>query len=252
VVTSYAVPALDKALDILELLARQSGGLGQAPLAEAVGRTVGEIFRVLQTLERRGFILRDAQSGLYLLSTRMLELANLHPPLRGLVQLALGPMQRLADAARQSCNLAILEGVTVRVVAQVESPADFGFRVRVGAGFPSESTASGLVLLAFAEPDSRAAARAELSARGVEPAALAALDARITAAQARGYAEDPDARQPGILDIVHPVYGRDGHAVAALTVPYVSTSYSDSDAPAVRTLAAGTAAELSRLVQGGA
>jgi DNA-binding IclR family transcriptional regulator len=249
-VTSYAVPALDKALDILELLAGQSGGLGQAQVADAVGRTVGEIFRVLQTLERRGFVVRDAQSGLYLLSTRMLELANLHPPLRGLVQLALGPMRRLAEGARQSCNLAILEGARARVVAQVESPTDFGFRVRVGAGFPGESTASGIVLLAFAATDARAAAREELASRGLAASALAMLDDRIDAARVQGWVEDPDARQAGILDIVHPVLGRDGTAVAALTVPYVATSYSDSGAPAVRTLAAETAALISRQLQG--
>ncbi|RNE56373.1 IclR family transcriptional regulator [Cryobacterium tepidiphilum] len=248
--TSYGVPALDKALDILELLAAQSGGIGQAQLADALGRSVGEIFRVLQTLERRGFITRDAASGLYLLSTRMLELANLHPPLRGLVQLALGPMQRLAAAVRQSCNLSILEGATVRVIAQVESPADFGFRVRVGAGFPSESTVSGTALLAFAAPDSRAAALAELARRGLEPDARAALNDRLDAAVRNGWVEDTDPRQAAILDLAHPVYGRDGHAVAALTVPYVATSYSASEAATVRDMAAATARELSRLVQG--
>jgi DNA-binding IclR family transcriptional regulator len=205
---------------------------------------------VLQTLEKRGFIVRDAQSGLYQLSTRMLELANLHPPLRGLVQLALGPMQRLAEGARQSCNLAILEGVRVRVIAQVESPADFGFRVRVGADFPSESTATGTVLLAFAATDASASACTELAARGLAASALAALDDRMDAARTNGWVEDPDARQAGILDIVHPVLGRDGTAVAALTVPYVATSYSARDALAVRALAAETAAELSRLLHG--
>lgn len=247
--TSYGVPAVDKALDILELLAAQSGGIGQAQLAEALGRSVGEIFRVLQTLERRGFITRDSRSGLYLLSTRMLELANLHPPLRGLVQVALGPMQRLAAAARQSCNLSILEGASVRVIAQVESPADFGFRVRLGAAFPSESTPAGTALLAFAMPDSREAALTELTARGLDAASFAALNGRIEAARRTGWVEDTDPVQAAILDIAHPVYGRDGHAVAALTVPYVATSYSAKEAGTVRELAAATAAELSVLVQ---
>ncbi|WP_022884893.1 IclR family transcriptional regulator [Glaciibacter superstes] len=247
--TNYAVPALDKALDILELLAGHAGGLGQAQVAEAVGRTVGEIFRVLQTLERRGFILRERQSGLYVLSTRMLELANQHPPLRGLVQAASDPMRRFAQETRQSCNLSTLESTVVRVIAHAESPADFGFRVRVGAGFPAASTSTGIVLLAFAEPDTLDFARAELAVHGTD---LVVLDERIAAARERGWASDPDPRQEGILDIVYPVFGRSPHAVAAFTVPYLATSYSEVDAGDVLTRAAGTAAEISRVVQGGA
>ena len=60
----YSVPALDKALDILELLAGRSDGLSQAAIAEAVGRSVSQVFRVLQTLEARGYLMREEQSGL--------------------------------------------------------------------------------------------------------------------------------------------------------------------------------------------
>jgi DNA-binding IclR family transcriptional regulator len=148
---NYTAPALDKALDIMELLAETDGALSQSGIAETLGRSVGEIFRVLQTLERRGYLLRDPDSGLYSLSMRLFDLAHRHPPLRGLIQAASWPMRRLADEVSQSCNLAILEDDAVRVVAQIESPADFGFRVRVGARFPAGSTATGAVLLAFAD-----------------------------------------------------------------------------------------------------
>lgn len=243
--TSYAVPALDKALDILELLASRSDGLGQAQVAEEVGRSVGEIFRVLQTLERRGYILRDRRSGLYFLATRMLELANAHPPLRGLVQRALGPMQRLAGAAGQSCNLSVLDGATVRVIAQVESPGDFGFRVRVGASFDIAATTSGAVLLAFAPADIRSLTVEELTTRGLEAAGRAALEARMAEAQSLGGLEEVDAMQAGILDMVRPVFGQNGDAVATLTVPCVTTSYSEKDAATVSALLAATARELS-------
>ena len=68
--TDYSAPALDKALDILELLADQAGGLSQTEIAEAVGRNVSQIYRVLATLERRGYLTRDERSGRYVLSDR--------------------------------------------------------------------------------------------------------------------------------------------------------------------------------------
>jgi DNA-binding IclR family transcriptional regulator len=193
VAPDYAVPALDKALDILELLADQGGGLGQGEIAVAVGRTQSQVFRVLQRLERRGWIVREKPSGLYLLSTRMLELAHRHPPLRGLVAQAIGPMRELADAVHQSCNLSVLDSGRVRVIAQVESPAAFGFRVRVGAEFPLD-TPAGHVL-----------------AEGA-PA---------------GFLRQDDALQPGITDLVAPVVDASGATVAAITVPYIATSYSE-------------------------
>lgn len=196
----YAVPALDKALDVLELLADQGGGLTQAAIATGVGRSVNEIFRVLQRLERRGWIYRDRASGLYLLSLRMLDLAHRHPPLRGLIELALGPMRRLAETTRQSCNLSVLDADQVRVIAQVESPADFGFRVRVGAQFSRESTASGITL---------------------------------TGGAVAGFLRRDDPVQPGITDLVAPVLGSDDRIVAALTIPYVATSFSEIGVDAV-------------------
>ncbi|TAM71881.1 MAG: IclR family transcriptional regulator [Microbacteriaceae bacterium] len=226
----YTVPALEKGLDVLELLATTATPIGQSAIAAQLGRSTGEIFRVLQTLEHRAYICRDADSGLYLLTTRLLELAGRQPALRGLILRAAGPMAELAGSTEQSCNLAVLDGAEVRVIAQQESPADFGFRVRVGAAFPLGSTATGAVLLAFCPADQRDALRAELAARGE---GLRALDDRIERIRSRGSAREADARQAGILDLSYPVFGADGTALAALTVPYVATSYSAHDADAV-------------------
>lgn len=185
----YSVPAVDKALDILELLAEAPEPLTQTAIAEATGRSVGQLFRVLVTLERRGFLVRERGGG-YVLGTRLFDLAHRHEPLRGLRVAALPAMHDLAEEVRQSCNLAVLEGDRVRVIAQVESPADFGYRVRVGALFDAATTATGEALLGASE-----VVRA-------------------------------DALQDGITDVVVAVRSPDGATAAALTVPYVSTSFS--------------------------
>jgi DNA-binding IclR family transcriptional regulator len=193
----YAVPALDKALDILELLADQAGGLSQSEIAEATGRSTNQIFRVLALLERRGYLVRD--TGLYVLSTRLFSLAHRHPPLRGLITAATAPMRELADGIRQSCNLSVLDAGRVLVIAQVESPADFGYRVRVGATFGVGDTATGMVLT------------------GTDP-----------------FLERPDPLQPGITDVVVRI---PGDVPATLTVPYVATTFSTMPLEQVRSRA---------------
>lgn len=206
----YSVPALDKALDIIELLADEPGSLTQTEIAEATGRSVGQLFRVLVTLERRGYLVRERTGG-YLLGAQLFDLSHRHEPMRGLTAAALPIMHELADAVRQSCNLAVLEGGRVRVIAQVESPADFGYRVRVGALFDAATTATGTVLQGGAGELVRA-----------------------------------DALQPGITDVVVAVRGPDGSAVAALTVPYVSTSFSTVTHAAVVAEARRAAESISR------
>lgn len=237
----YSVPALEKALDILELLANQKDGLNQGQISEAVGRSIHQIYRVLQALEARGYIYRERPGGLYFLSMTMFELAHRHEPLRGLVQIALPQMRRLSDTLQQSCNLGIHSAGRVLILAQVESPAPFGFRVRVGAEFPLFTTATGRALMAFQPQatvdrwlDGDADRRAEVKA------ALAVI-------RERGYEEQPDGLHPGITDLAFPIIGRYADSVAVLTVPYVATTYSALDQATVRKHAASAASEIATL-----
>ena len=234
----YAVPALEKALDILETLAETPEAMSQLEIALAVDRSPSQIFRVLTTLERRGYLYRDPQSGAYSLSLRLFDLSHRQEPLRSLTEAALGPMRELAAATGQSCNLSVREGGGVRVVAQVESPADFGFRVRVGALFPLETTATGAVLAAFAGDDGGADADADARA---DAGAVADAGARI---RADGHLERSDSLQPSITDLVFPVLNRQRVALAALTVPYVATSFSTVPADRVRELTSRAAAAI--------
>ena len=209
--TEYSVPALDKAFDVLELLAESTRPLSQTEIAEATGRTVSQLFRVLMTLEARGWLLRDADSGLYSFSMAAFDLAHRQPALRGLLDASLPPMRALSERVRQSCNLSVLDAGAVRVIAQLESPADFGYRVRVGAVFPAESTATGAVL-------------------------TSAHDGHTL------LREDP--LQAGITDLVVAVRGGRGagdRPRAALTVPYVATSFSGIPIDEVRVAAIATA-----------
>jgi DNA-binding IclR family transcriptional regulator len=242
----YPVPALEKALDIVELLANQKEGLSLGQISDAVGRSVHQIYRVLQALERRGYIYRDRPAGLYYLSMMMFELAHRHEPLRGLVQIALPPMRRLSDAVQQSCNLGVNNAGRVLILAQVESPAPFGFRVRVGAEFPLLQTATGRTLLAF-QPDHVIDRWLQSEGIGGGQEGYAAQIALLDGIRKKGYEEVADGAQPGITDLVLPVMGPFGYSVAALTVPYVATSYSAYDISSVRTAAMAAASEIAKV-----
>jgi DNA-binding IclR family transcriptional regulator len=151
--TTYAVPALEKGLDLLEALAAQPEPRSQTDLARDLGRSPSEIFRMLACLERRGYIVKEAASGRYRLTLRLYELAHTHTPVDQLLHAAEGPMRDLARRVRESVHLSVLSEGRLLVLAQVESQNRTRVSVEIGARFPLVLTASGRVLLAHLGQD---------------------------------------------------------------------------------------------------
>ena len=112
----YSAPALEKGLDIIELLSTEEFGLGLSDIARALSRSVGEIFRMLAVLEMRGYIAQESASGRYVLTTLLFERANKLPNVRRLTSIAGPRMRALASEIRQSVHLGIVTNGEVLVV----------------------------------------------------------------------------------------------------------------------------------------
>ena len=218
--TRYRAPALDKGLDILEILAAQDEAMTRAELVAAMGRSASEIYRMLERLVARGYVARLGGGDRYALTMKMFLLAHRQPPLRRLVAQAQPLMDGFARQTRQSCHLVAPDRGMGVVVAQASPVDTWEFRVRIGAPLDLTRTGSGLTLLAFQHPD-RAADT--LSQWGVAEAAavLAALRPHLDAIRAQGWREAPSAQVVGVVDLSAPVLGPDGDAAAVLTCAYV-------------------------------
>ncbi|MDQ2765259.1 MAG: helix-turn-helix domain-containing protein, partial [Pseudomonadota bacterium] len=97
----YRAPALEKGLDILELLAIEEKPLTVSAIVQRLGRSTGELFRMIQVLEHRGFVAQDG--GGYVLTTRLFELGLKRPPVRNLAEIAMPVMRQLSSKIGQSC-----------------------------------------------------------------------------------------------------------------------------------------------------
>jgi DNA-binding IclR family transcriptional regulator len=217
-VTQPGAPALEKGLDLIEALAAESRGLSQKQLAERVGRSVGEIFRMLVALERRGYVTRDPATSEYTLTLKLFRIASQFPPTERLLQAALPVMEQLAGRIQLSCHLTVLHGEQFMVIARIEPEWLMGWSVKVGAVFPlTQQYASAKVLAAF-QLESRRRELAEVIAshdRISGKKALAALD-RISSEGGNFSNDDGYTR---ILAYSCPIIEASGRAVAALTVP---------------------------------
>jgi len=216
----YPVPALDKGLDVLELLAAHPHGLNLSDLALGVSRKVGEIFRMVDGLKRRGFIALDPDSDRLRLTMRLFELAHRHPPTERLISACLPEMQALARAVGQSCHVAIHSAGEMLVIAQVDSPRHMGFAVHVGARVGLKSSASGRVFVAF-QTASEAARLLALADGHAAGSSNAAKTFSTTATRKKGYVSQQSDFIRGVTNMSYPILDFNGHAAAALTVPYL-------------------------------
>jgi DNA-binding IclR family transcriptional regulator len=162
----YPVPALEKGLDILEALAAAAIPQSLADLAVHLKRSRNELFRMLNCLERRGYVTRDPVSSKYSLSLKLYTLAHGHDFADKMVQAARVPMQQLTERFRESCHLSIMDRGGLLVIAQQESPERVRLSIEVGAIFEAERTASGRLLLAFEPPSSALPAARSLGEGG--------------------------------------------------------------------------------------
>lgn len=145
---NYSVPALEKGLAVLELLAQASEPLSLSQVSELTDNSASQLFRTMNCLVESGYIIKDEASGKYVLTLKLFELANRHSPLKHLLRVAHLPMQELAWNIRESCHLSIIQHRQLLVVGQAESPEKVQITVSVGASFPLVSTVSGRLLLA--------------------------------------------------------------------------------------------------------
>ena len=101
----YKAPALEKGLDILELVARQRSAITMADIVRQLERSTGELFRMIQVLEYRGFLERAPGTEGYRLTDKLFALSMNQPAVKGLIEVALPHMRRLSEDIGQSCHL---------------------------------------------------------------------------------------------------------------------------------------------------
>lgn len=217
---TYTAPALEKGLDILELLASESQPLAAPTIAARMNRTVGQVFRMIVVLEQRGYI-APAGDDRYRLTLRLFELAMRDAPIRHLTAAAVDTMAQLARDAEQSCHLVIYSSGRGIVIAQESAPTDRGFAVRLGAEAPLPESCSGHVLLAFSDTEQRNSMLQAQPSHLRKRIGNAAMQHILDRVLQRGYEYIESRQVAGVKDIGFPVFDHTGGIVAALVIPYL-------------------------------
>jgi len=151
--SEYVVQSVDRALDILEAFNFKQEQLGVTELSQKLGLHKNNVFRLLATLEVRGYIEQDRKTGNYRLGIKTFEVANVFLHHLGLRRQARPVLEELVSRCDETAYLAVTDGPEVVYVLMQETSQTVRIVPRLGHRLPAYCTASGKVQLAYESAD---------------------------------------------------------------------------------------------------
>ncbi len=215
-----AVRSVDRAASLLLALGEGPAEAGVTELARRLGLHKSTASRLLATLQRRGLVEQDEESGKYRLGLVVIRLAERAERTLDLRGIALPELERLARVTRETVTIGIAEGDAYLTVAQVDGPNMVACPDWTGRTTPLHCVASGKVLLAaMAERDVLRIARPGLPARTARTiTGLEALLEELARVRRRGFATAFSEWIEGTNGVAVPVADARGRVIASIAV----------------------------------
>jgi len=155
--TNYIIQSVSHALDVLEQFTGEPDELGVTELSKRLKLHKNNVFRLLATLDARGYIEQNKATENYRLGIRCLRLGQRFVTQTGLLRQARPVMVQVAKVANETTLITVLrEGKAIALDA-VEAEQPIRVVARVGEPLPLHCTAVGKVHLAFGDDDLRTA-----------------------------------------------------------------------------------------------
>ena len=223
---SYDVPALRKALRLIELLCDSDVPLGVSEIGQRLDLNKNMTFRLLRTLLKEGWVVQETGPK-YRMSLRPFHYTSKPVGRMSLPAAASVPLRELWQTTGESVYVAAVDEDQLLVLDHLDSTRDVRIAAKVGARYELHCSAPGKVLLAHAA-DTLLARLAEqgfarLTARTIHT--LPELREHLEEVAARGYALDLEEYVDGLLCFAVPVFDHRGRVVGALGVSVLTLHY---------------------------
>lgn len=245
----YSAPALEKGLDILELLAEEGEPMTARQIGERMGRSKNEIFRMVYVLVGRGYLHRDAVTDQLSLTNHLFELGMKTPRSRMLVDVALPAMERLSNAVGHSSHLVVVSRGQTVVVVSAAARTEFNFSLQLGYGNPATDAVSGQTIIAFQPEDRRRSMIAESFSLLNKKPSLRQLSEQLDRISSEGSVIADSHYLVGVTDICAPILDKSGSAVASIVMPCLKKIDADWGFESIRDRLVMVCREISQALQ---
>ncbi len=219
--TTKSVPAVERAFTMLEALDQSARGMNIAELARKLGIARSSAHSIVLTLERCGYIARDASQRHCTLTPRTYLLGREAMRFEHLANAARTPMRQLSAQTRLTSHMAMLEDNQATYIQKVHAPGMSNFDTYIGKRTNLHCTAVGKVLLGFApEPYRNKVLERGPYARYTQNTIIlaAALRSELQNVCVQGYALDNQEEELNIRCLAVPVFSPRGDLLAALSI----------------------------------
>ncbi|QND64532.1 IclR family transcriptional regulator [Mesorhizobium loti] len=221
------VQSLLRGLSILEALAAfDVRGATLHEIAQRTGLSPSTAHRLLATFVEADYVTRGRDRSTYVLGHRIIAVAaSVQQRTAHLRVLARPYLEAVAQESGESAYLVALNGRSSVYIDQAEGTRVLRMTIRVGSTFPANTSASAKAILAFQNPDDALrlifGQAKRYTRRTIVDAELFRADLQST--RERGYAIEREEVEDGVSCIAAPILGRNGMAVAAISVPGPTT-----------------------------
>ena len=209
---NYMIQSVSHALDVIEELAKSLGEVGVTELSKRLKLHKNNVFRLLATLELRGYVEQNLETEDYRLGVKTLQLGQSYQIQSQLVARATPIMRGLAEATGETVSLAVLQNGHVQYPVSIESKRPVKVSPRVGVSFQAKQNASGRLLTAQLSDS----VLAEILAANTPQDA--AIRNQLNELRSSGQIIDRAATEADVVSISRIVRSSSGDAVGAIEV----------------------------------
>ena len=217
----YSVPAVERALSVLQCVGDSKRGFSISEIGRRLRIPKSSAHLILTTLERRGFLQKNTQTGRYHFGLQLVSLSRTALENLDLREEAKPFLQSLMQQTGLTVHMAVLERDEAVIVEKVEAPGLVRLASWIGRRLDINCTGVGKALVAFLpDEDLEDLVRTKAFARHNQRTIVSksALKKELMLVRQSGYALDNEEDEPGVCCLGAPVFDENGLAVAAISV----------------------------------
>lgn len=226
----YSIQAVENAIDVLEQFEGEKAELGITELSRNLSLHKNNIFRLLATLESRGYIEQNRNNEHYRLGIRALELGKAFLSHTGLIKVAIDLLEELCHQVNETTYLGIMREDQIFYIEDAESTQALRVSSRVGTRLTPLCTAIGKVMLAFFNEDDRDRVIKNNTFERFTDCTIMDLETfskELEKVRKLGYAVDRGEKDLGVNCVAGPVYNYNDEIVAGISMSGPSTRLTD-------------------------
>ena len=230
--TTDTVGTVARALSVLKVIAEAEAAIGVKDVASSLNLPMSTSHRLLDLLQREGFVAKDSERRRYRVGPEFFRLANIVGQDSTLATVVQPALARLTQEAGETSLFAMhLSGKqTMCFAAKCDSPHTLRFRVALYEDLPLVWGAAGLAILAFLPSDVQAAA-----AKRAVPSPLTGRRlnrseflAELEKVKSSGVAVTRNEALPDAAEIAAPVFSGSNHIVGSIMLAIPAPRFSQS------------------------